>query len=108
MPLTPPPDYTKAVLCAATGISIALIIGLWTRTTLPFAGDQAHSFPHGGFYQDGTKRASYNCPHKLNSIGHPAVSREVIFLVVLALSGCIAFRTLGQSRCCQCCGRRHA
>nr|QED43727.1 TGB2 [Garlic latent virus] len=62
MPLSPPPDHTKTFFAGAIGICIALCLYTLTRSTLPHVGDNIHSLPHGGCYQDGTKRIVYNSP----------------------------------------------
>nr|AFV36798.1 TGB2 protein [Garlic latent virus] len=62
MPLSPPPDHTKTFFASAIGICIALGLYTLTRSTLPHVGDSIHSLPHGGCYQDGTKRIVYNSP----------------------------------------------
>nr|AFV36810.1 TGB2 protein [Garlic latent virus] len=62
MPLSPPPDHTKTFFACAVGVCIALCLYTLTRSTLPHVGDNIHSLPHGGCYQDGTKRIIYNSP----------------------------------------------
>nr|AFV36802.1 TGB2 protein [Garlic latent virus] len=62
MPLSPPPDHTKTFFASVVGICIALCLYTLTRSTLPHVGDNLHSLPHGGCYQDGTKRIFYNSP----------------------------------------------
>nr|AFV36818.1 TGB2 protein [Garlic latent virus] len=62
MPLSPPPDHTKTFFAGAIGVCIALGLYTLTRSTLPHVGDNIHSLPHGGCYQDGTKRIIYNSP----------------------------------------------
>nr|UXX34117.1 triple gene block protein 2 [Jasmine virus C] len=108
MPLTPPPDYTKAIICAVVGISLALALGLFTRSTIPFAGDQLHSLPHGGCYQDGTKKIFYNRPRKLNSIEQAVVSREIVFIVIISLVGLLLATSFRRRAICGACGHaRH-
>nr|BAZ96205.1 TGB2 [Shallot latent virus] len=62
MPLSPPPDHTKTLFAGAIGVCIALCLYTLTRSTLPHVGDNIHSLPHGGCYQDGTKKIVYNSP----------------------------------------------
>nr|CAC84179.1 TGB2 protein [Garlic latent virus] len=62
MPLRPPPDHSKTYFACAIGVGIALCLYTLTRSTLPHVGDNIHSLPHGGCYQDGTKRIVYNSP----------------------------------------------
>nr|QED43823.1 TGB2 [Garlic latent virus]QED43877.1 TGB2 [Garlic latent virus]QED43883.1 TGB2 [Garlic latent virus] len=62
MPLSPPPDHTKTYFAGAIGVCVALCLYTLTRSTLPHVGDNIHSLPHGGCYQDGTKRIVYNNP----------------------------------------------
>nr|BAU20380.1 triple gene block protein 2 [Daphne virus S] len=68
MPLTPPPDYTTAVLVAAATLGATLFISSLTRNTQPQVGDNIHSLPHGGYYKDGTKVVHYGAPGKFNSV----------------------------------------
>lgn len=109
MPLLPPPDNTKAIFACAVGAGVALIIFVTTRSTLPHAGDNIHSLPHGGFYQDGTKRVSYCSPKR----GYPISGlfapfsqlSAVVLVVVLSL---VIFLLRPQSRnVCIACGRAH-
>ncbi|CAC83716.1 TGB2 protein [Garlic latent virus] len=64
MPLSPPPDHTRTYFAGAIGVCVALCLYTLTRSTLPHVGDNIHSLPHGGCYQDGTKRIFYNRPAK--------------------------------------------
>nr|QED43568.1 TGB2 [Garlic latent virus] len=64
MPLSPPPDHTKTYFAGVIGVCIALSLYTLTRSNLPHVGDNIHSLPHGGCYQDGTKRIIYNSPAK--------------------------------------------
>nr|WJN65813.1 TGB2 [Phlox virus M] len=108
MPLTPPPDYTKTFFAAAVGVTLALIVWLLTKNTLPISGDRDHNLPHGGWYRDGTKAVQYNRPCKLNSIeGHNRSFLAqpwalVILLVLLILLSCKLNR-----RVCARCGVEH-
>ncbi|MBD1435211.1 hypothetical protein H8B06_20545, partial [Sphingobacterium sp. DN00404] len=47
MPLTPPPNYTGLYIAAALGVSLAAVVALFTRSTLPIVGDSQHNLPHG-------------------------------------------------------------
>lgn len=105
MPLTPPPDYSKAILCAAGGVAAALILGVYTRSTLPFVGDQAHSLPHGGFYRDGTKAVFYGSAGRLNSIEGTRNLVSQPWALVLLLSALIFLSHRFSTRCV--CGRDH-
>nr|AVD50424.1 TGB protein 2 [Cherry green ring mottle virus] len=60
MSLRPPTDYSKPILCAAVGVSLALLCAALKSHYLPSVGDNLHSLPHGGYYTDGTKSISYN------------------------------------------------
>nr|QQX32713.1 TGB2 [Butterbur mosaic virus]QQX32736.1 triple gene block 2 [Butterbur mosaic virus] len=62
MPLSPPPDNTKTFLALAIGVSLAVILFVATRSTLPHVGDNIHHLPHGGRYRDGTKTIDYCSP----------------------------------------------
>nr|QNT38356.1 TGB2 [Cherry virus Turkey] len=59
MSLTPPPNYTSAVLCGCAGVCAALIVvSLKSDYSAP-VGDNIHRLPHGGSYKDGTKSVVY-------------------------------------------------
>jgi hypothetical protein len=62
MPLTPPPDYSKAALSICVGLGLAVVLFTATRSTLPHVGDNIHHLPHGGLYKDGTKSIAYGQP----------------------------------------------
>lgn len=104
MPLTPPPNYTKAVLAVAIGVSLALLVGLYTRSTLPHVGDLSHSLPHGGFYADGTKTVSYGGPRKLNSVEGAVSNKHYAWALVLVLTALILALS-GRSHSCDACRR---
>nr|CAJ98529.1 12K protein [Potato rough dwarf virus] len=106
MPLTPPPNYSQSFLCAAIGLSIALSLGLLTRSTLPFAGDGNHSLPHGGVYRDGTKHVLYNHPKKLNSVEAGSAWCRQPWLLCITLVLLITYLSKRGERC-QTCGRQH-
>ncbi|AIZ76627.1 triple gene block protein 2 [Elderberry carlavirus C] len=99
MPLTPPPDYTKAVLAIAIGVSVALLVGLYTRTTLPHVGDLQHSLPHGGLYKDGTKQIAYGAPLKLNSVSSAGPQRHYVWAAVLALCAIVYATSRRRAAC---------
>ncbi len=107
MPLTPPPDYTKVVASAVLGITLALVVGLFTRSTLPRVGDSQHSLPHGGWYRDGTKLVHYNRPDKLNSVEGHKSSWNQPWAVVFLLSLLIIVAERLQRGACPRCGGRH-
>nr|QQG34674.1 TGB2 [Carya illinoinensis carlavirus 1] len=107
MPLTPPPDYTKVLFAVAGGLGLALIIGLFTRSTLPFSGDQAHSLPHGGWYKDGTKQVYYGGPGKLNSVEKQGFLIGQPWAIVIILVGLIILSTLRSPNRCVICGHSH-
>nr|WNN25165.1 TGB2 [Hosta virus X] len=60
--LTPPPNYTPVLLAVVIGVGLAVVTNQLTRSTLPHVGDNIHSLPHGGNYQDGTKSVIYRGP----------------------------------------------
>jgi len=108
MPLSPPPDHTKAVLAIAIGVACALSLFTLTRSNLPHVGDNIHHLPHGGLYRDGTKCITYGAPARkwpasnlFNSGNFPALA------VVLALSAIIVYRSSGVNRICQHCEHSH-
>jgi len=104
MPLTPPPDYSKAVFALAVGASLAILVGLWSRSTLPHVGDNIHHLPHGGVYRDGTKAVLYGSPKKLNSVEGSDTSKHYIWGFVVALVGLILLlsRRGGANHCVSC------
>ncbi|AFP73390.1 TGB2 [Sweet potato C6 virus] len=104
MALTPPPDHSKSLLAICVGIAIALVLYSLTRSNLPHVGDNLHSLPHGGCYQDGTKSISYNSPART----YPAstlLAKSAFnpFLIVLLLSACIFILSKNQSHSCRSC-----
>lgn len=106
MPLTPPPDYSKVFLVACVGVSIALIVGAYSRSTLPGVGDNLHSLPHGGVYKDGTKHIYYGSPKKLNSLeGQRDLVGQPWAIVILLVGTIIALSWIGAP--CRNCGRCH-
>nr|QPG93405.1 triple gene block 2 [Ligustrum virus A] len=107
MPLTPPPDNTRVYLCAAFGASLCIFIWSFSRSTLPFVGDNIHQLPHGGFYQDGTKTIRYNAPGKLNSLEAPTKFLRQPWAIVIALIAIIILLNRPSSTRCATCGRSH-
>lgn len=106
MPLSPPPNYTSSVLAGVIGISIALVFFTLTRSTLPHAGDNLHSLPHGGCYQDGTKRIIYNGPRRSFPSSNLFGSFTSPFCAVLALTALILLCEklgVGSRRSVACC-----
>ncbi|QEJ80619.1 triple gene block protein 2 [Cherry robigovirus 5] len=59
MSLTPPPDYTKAILCGCIGVCAALVVTTVKTDYSAQVGDNIHKLPHGGSYKDGTKSVVY-------------------------------------------------
>jgi hypothetical protein len=106
MPLTPPPNYSQAVTAVAIGFSLALLVGLITRSTLPHVGDLQHSLPHGGRYKDGTKIVDYCGPGRLNSIESRGTWGTQPWLLVIILVGAIILISRRSPNQCQC-GRTH-
>nr|AAX86013.1 triple gene block 2 protein [Alternanthera mosaic virus]AAX86022.1 triple gene block 2 protein [Alternanthera mosaic virus]ACS28230.1 TGB2 [Alternanthera mosaic virus]ACS28235.1 TGB2 [Alternanthera mosaic virus] len=82
--LTPPADYSKPVLAAAVGVSLALVINSFLVYRLPSPGDNIHQLPFGGSYRDGTKSIHYNSPRAQSQI-----SGASPFLIILILSALI-------------------
>nr|UCJ00285.1 triple gene block 2 [Cherry green ring mottle virus] len=60
MSLKPPTDFSRPLLFAVAGVSLALLCASYKSHYLPSVGDNIHSLPHGGHYSDGTKSISYN------------------------------------------------
>nr|UCJ00480.1 triple gene block 2 [Cherry twisted leaf associated virus] len=89
MSLTPPTDFSKPLLFAAAGVSLALLCATFKANYLPTVGDNIHSLPHGGSYRDGTKAVNYN---GLNYVGNSSISslysshKFVAFCLVCLLS----------------------
>nr|QDG00803.1 triple gene block protein 2 [Apple stem pitting virus] len=87
MPFSQPPDYSKSVFPIAVGVAVAVVLFTLTRSTLPQVGDNIHNLPHGGNYQDGTKRISYCGPKdsfpssSLIPSGTPMILGIVVFLI---------------------------
>ncbi|UUB84582.1 triple gene block protein 2 [Blueberry virus S] len=102
MPLTPPPNYTQAVTAVCIGVSLALLTGLLTRSTLPVVGDLQHNLPHGGRYRDGTKCIEYRGPGKLNSVESRGTWGTQPWLLVIVLVGAIILLSKRGVRRCQC------
>nr|UCJ00445.1 triple gene block 2 [Cherry necrotic rusty mottle virus] len=88
MSLRPPADYSKPILFAVVGVSLAVICATFKANYLPTVGDNIHSLPHGGSYQDGTKAIYYN---GLNCVQKPDVGQSslfgkfAVFLIVISL-----------------------
>nr|UCR98519.1 triple gene block 2 [Apple stem pitting virus] len=107
MPFAQPPDYSKSVYPIAVGVAIAAVLFTLTRSTLPQVGDNIHNLPHGGNYQDGTKRISYCGPKEsfpsssLLSSGTPMVF-GLILLLVLAIHVSEKWSRSGSRRCVHC------
>ncbi|ABW05094.1 triple gene block 2 protein [Phlox virus B] len=107
MPLTPPPDHTRSLLAVAIGFSIIGIVLVYSRSTLPFTGDNIHSLPHGGLYKDGTKQIQYGAPRKLNSLEGPQKLATQPWAYVLLLTLLILISVqVDRFRVCRC-GVRH-
>nr|AXL97639.1 triple-gene-block protein 2 [Potato virus H] len=103
MPLSPPPNYTGVFVCACIGLSIALVVHLATRSTIPQVGDNIHSLPHGGLYRDGTKQITYCSPKKLNSIEGKLVGLPNPWLIVVGLiAGILGINWVESKRCARC------
>nr|QED44825.1 TGB2 [Garlic yellow virus]QED44831.1 TGB2 [Garlic yellow virus] len=107
MPLSPPPDHSKTFLACAIGATVAVCLFTLTRSTLPHVGDNIHHLPHGGCYQDGTKRIHYNSPRSHYPSSNLGSGSPPVFIVVLLLVGAILLsERLGQRRVAirsQCC-----
>lgn len=107
MPFAQPPDYSKSVYPIAVGVAVAVVLFTLTRSTLPQVGDNIHNLPHGGNYQDGTKRISYCGPKdsfpssSIISSGTPMIIGIIIFLIFAIY---VSEKWAGSgSRRCACC-----
>lgn len=110
MPLLPPPDNSKAIFACAIGAGAALVIFVTTRSTLPHVGDNIHSLPHGGYYQDGTKRVAYCSPgrnYPFSGLFAP-FSRSSVIVLIIALSFAIFCTRPRRENTCIACGRAHS
>nr|QBC88141.1 triple gene block protein 2 [synthetic construct]BBD19975.1 unnamed protein product [Potato virus S] len=107
MPLTPPPNYTGLYIAAALGASLAAVVALFTRSTLPIVGDSQHNLPHGGRYRDGTKAIDYFKPAKLNSVepGNHWYAQPWLLVLLLVALICLSGR---HAPCCPRCNRVHS
>nr|QYL30859.1 triple gene block protein 2 [Cassava common mosaic virus]UXW87890.1 triple gene block protein 2 [Cassava common mosaic virus] len=85
--LTPPADYSKAVLAAVIGISSSIFIHTITRSTHPHVGDNIHALPHGGYYRDGTKTVYYGGPTTVSA----SAGKFWAFLCIFTISGFLFF-----------------
>nr|UDF48719.1 triple gene block protein 2 [Cowpea mild mottle virus] len=106
MPLTAPPDYTKAFTYLVIGLSICVGLYTLTRHTTPIAGDNIHRLPFGGCYKDGTKSILYNRPG-LSSQPFLNFGKLEAFLMVVIISGLIVFSSSRKAKTCHVCGREH-
>uniref|UniRef100_A0AAU7L1W5 Movement protein TGB2 n=1 Tax=Hibiscus chlorotic speck associated virus 2 TaxID=3143943 RepID=A0AAU7L1W5_9VIRU len=86
MPLSPPPDHSKAVLVLVIGVSLGVIIYFLTSYKGPSVGDNIHNLPFGGFYQDGTKKVIYNSPAVRKKPFSVGSDKTVAFVVLLIVS----------------------
>nr|QQX32701.1 TGB2 [Helenium virus S]QQX32707.1 TGB2 [Helenium virus S] len=107
MALSPPPDYTRVFLSLAIGLSLVLLVFVYSRSTLPTVGDNIHSLPHGGHYRDGTKAIFYGAPRKLNSIEGYCRKYHQPWAYVIGISLLVLILSLWDSRRVCSCGRRH-
>ncbi|QVY47452.1 triple gene block protein 2 [Agapanthus carlavirus B] len=100
MPLSPPPDNSKSYLVLSVCAGVCLSLFLLTRSTLPHTGDNIHSLPHGGTYQDGTKTIRYCSPNKKvpssNLFGGGGSIN--IFILVILLVASIIYLSVNQTR----------
>lgn len=106
MPLTAPPDYTRVFLCVGLGLTLALVVAVYSRSTLPFVGDNSHALPHGGIYRDGTKSVCYGAPKKLNSLESYSGNQAWAAFGVFSLTGLVLLSSW-FSRSCAACHQRH-
>nr|ALP45976.1 triple gene block protein 2 [Cherry necrotic rusty mottle virus] len=83
MSLRPPTDYSRPLLCAVIGVSLAVICATFKASYLPSVGDNLHSLPHGGSYRDGTKAINYN---GLNCVGGASVNSQFLPSKIVAFS----------------------
>nr|WEC26235.1 triple geneblock protein 2 [Nerine potexvirus 1] len=91
MTLTKPADYTHiipiAIVCTAAVLGLLLL----TRNNLPSTGDNIHSLPHGGTYQDGTKHIRYCSPQHGSHYKYAATSNSIPIALAIILPAAIYF-----------------
>ncbi|CAN88810.1 triple-gene-block-protein 2 [Lettuce virus X] len=83
--LTPPPNHEHTFQIIAIGFLCCGIIYALRTNHAPHTGDQQHSLPFGGHYQDGTKRVIYNSP----SYPNVRCSKLLALAAILGLSAFI-------------------
>nr|AYQ96190.1 triple gene block 2 protein [Grapevine virus T] len=59
-----PANWAKSLGPLLIGAGIAIVVHFLRTSNLPHVGDNLHHLPHGGSYQDGTKRIIYCGPRK--------------------------------------------
>nr|AYQ96155.1 triple gene block 2 protein [Grapevine virus T] len=59
-----PANWAKSLGPVLIGAGVAIVIHFLRASNLPHVGDNLHHLPHGGSYQDGTKRITYCSPKK--------------------------------------------
>nr|AHB87053.1 putative triple gene block protein 2 [Escobaria virus] len=101
MSFTPPPDYTKPILCGLICTAATFCTFLLTRNNLPHSGDNLHHLPFGGVYQDGNKFVRYAGPSKQLGPTHPQVLAVIVSLTlaIYLLSAC---RRPNRAQCQHC------
>nr|AYQ96145.1 triple gene block 2 protein [Grapevine virus T]QCG75796.1 TGB2 [Grapevine virus T]QCG75801.1 TGB2 [Grapevine virus T] len=57
-----PANWAKSLRPLLIGAGIAIVVHFLRTSNLPHTGDNLHHLPHGGSYQDGTKRIIYCGP----------------------------------------------
>nr|WAK97815.1 TGB2 [Garlic latent virus] len=110
MPLSPSPDHTKTYFAGAIGICIALCLYTLTRSTLPHVGYNIHSLPHGGCYQDGTKRIIYNSPARNFPSSNLFTNLTIPFCLIALIFGliCVSEKIRPSSRTRISCSCNHS
>ncbi|UOH28273.1 triple gene block protein 2 [Kudzu virus D] len=113
MSLRPPSDNSKTILGVAFCLTVGVSLFFLTRSSIPFAGDNIHSFPHGGSYLDGSKKITYHPPrgdHHFHSFLHKPsniLAFATIFFLILLINVSRLFKTDSGFRCCLC-GTAHS
>ncbi|QKV50511.1 TGB2 [Grapevine foveavirus A] len=100
-----PADWSKSLKPLIIGAGVALVVHFLRTSNLPPVGDNIHSLPHGGFYQDGTKRVHYCGPKGefpgtgLFKLGNSQLALVTVILLSALIYAIEKFSPRGPRRC---------